>query len=87
MPVYGVEELAGGDQGGPEFVEEAQIVPALKSTVNAGVIAELLGQMVPLTARSHSENDAVEGFAGVDALASPRGSGIMGLDQFVKFLP
>jgi hypothetical protein len=70
LPVYASEFLAVGEQNGPENIENALLFPSLKGAMHAAVIAERFGQLIPLAAGSHPEEDAVEGFAGIDAGAS-----------------
>ena len=61
--------------------------PPLKSAVYTGVISELFGQMVPLTARSHPKNDAIEGFSRINPTAPSLWRGVMDGNEFGEFLP
>jgi len=70
VPVYALQIITFGEQDGPQDVKDALVLPASEGAVDAAVIAELLGQMVPLAACAHAKDDAVEGLAWVAALAS-----------------
>lgn len=73
LPVHAPQVVALGQQDGPQDVEDAPVFPAAEGAVDAAVVAELGGQVVPLAAGPHPEDDAVEGPARVAAL--PAGSG------------
>ena len=70
MPVHAAECVAGSEQNGPENIEKASFFPPLERAVYAAVVAKALRQLVPLTARSHLKEDAIEGFPGINAGAS-----------------
>jgi hypothetical protein len=67
VPLDGFKVVAGFDQLSPDALEDAAGDPTLKSAVDRGVVAELAGQMVPLTPAAHLEDDAVQRLALVDA--------------------
>ena len=62
------------DQERPEFVEEGFVFPALEGAMHGSIVAELLGQMVPLAAGSGAIEDAVQAFPGIGARSSHLGS-------------
>src|SRR5262245_44126794 len=47
-------------QGGPDLRHHAAAAPALEPAVDGAVVAELLGQVVPLAAGAEAVDDAVE---------------------------
>ena len=51
------------------------------------VVAELLGQLVPLTAGSQAKNDTIEGVSRINALAASLAGRILGQDQLMEDLP
>jgi hypothetical protein len=55
------------DQHRPDPSQDAMAAPALEPAVDRAIVAEVLGQLVPLTSRAEAEDDAVEGRPQVDA--------------------
>ncbi len=51
----------------PHIGKRPLYAPLYAPVMNRGVVAELPGQIIPLAARTHLVNDAVEAFALVDA--------------------
>ncbi len=70
VPIYALQVIALGQENGPENIEDAFVFPAGEGAVDAAVVAELFGEVVPLTACLHSVDDAVEGLALAAALAA-----------------
>lgn len=64
------------DQQGPQFVEYAFVFPPLERSMHGGIVSELFGQSIPLTAGANAVNDAVEAFPGIGTRASHLGRGI-----------
>jgi len=60
LPEHRVEFLTPRDHHRPDPLHDTVLVPALEPTMHRAVVAELDGQLVPLTARSQSKNDAVQ---------------------------
>src|SRR3972149_5883266 len=61
LPTQAAEFLTLTHQFGPHTGHHAVLVPTLKPTMHGAVVAEfLLRQLVPLAARSHTKDDAVE---------------------------
>src|SRR5438552_11727795 len=60
LPVYGPEFVALGRQLSPDALHDAAGAPALEPVVDSALRAELAGQLLPLAARAHAEDDAVE---------------------------
>jgi len=87
LPVYGLQVIALGQQDGPQNIEDALAFPAGKGAVDTAVVAELFGQMVPLAARPHPKDDAVEGLARVTALAASFGRRVVDSKDFVDEFP
>ena len=66
LEVYSAEflVLALLDELLPDEIEYAKLDPPLQSAVHRGVVGELfLGQLVPLAAATHPEDDRIEGLA------------------------
>jgi hypothetical protein len=72
----GSKLVAGLDQFGPETLQHAAFDPALQSAMNRSIVAELFGQMIPLTSAAHLEDDAVQRFALIDAWSTRARLGI-----------
>lgn len=70
MPVHAREVVASVKQDGPKFVKDALLFPASEGAVDADVIAKLSGKGIPLTPRAQTINDAITGFALVNARAT-----------------
>src|SRR5215472_9805936 len=60
LPVDLAQFLARGDQRGPDALHHPVATPALEPAVDGGVIAELLGQVVPLAAAAQAVDNAVD---------------------------
>ena len=72
LPIYPAQFVAVLDERRPDFLQQPQRYPSLKGSVHRAVIWEFFRQLVPLTARSHSEYDCIQNCSGVDAFsASP----------------
>jgi hypothetical protein len=84
-PIDRPEFVALLDQDGPDPLEDAVAAPPLEPTVHRAVVAEVLGQPVPLAAGAEAEEDAVDGLPPVDAgpTAMPlgRGRGVLPEDR------
>src|SRR5215213_10234769 len=64
LEVHSAEFLALLDELLPDEIEHAKLDPPLQSAVHRGVVGELfLGQLVPLAAATHPEDDRIEGLA------------------------
>ena len=87
MPVHSLQVVALGQKNGPENVKDGLLLPAGKGTVDAAVVAELFRQVVPLAARPHPKDDAVEGLARIAALAACFGRRVIDSQHFVDQLP
>ena len=66
VPVYTAQYLALGQQDSPQNVEDTFALPALHGAMDADVIAELLGKMIPLAAGASAIDDPIERLALVD---------------------
>src|SRR3569833_2406602 len=73
LPADTVEFLALGDHHGPDLLHHAVLVPALEPAADRTVVAELLGQVVPLASGPHAEDDPVERLTPVGPLPAPLG--------------
>jgi hypothetical protein len=62
-----VEILTAALYHRPEGIKDPQGFPALLGAMDTGIIAEMIGQLVPLATGSRSEDNAVERFSGIDA--------------------
>src|SRR5947209_6184905 len=70
VPVNRAEFGALLDQQGPDAAEDPVLAPALEPALDGAVIAELLGEPVPLAAAAHAEDDAIDSLAPVGAFAA-----------------
>src|SRR3954452_18177232 len=61
IPVHRTQLGAVLDQGGPDPLHHAPFAPALEPAVDGALGAELAGQLLPLAAGAHPEDDPVEG--------------------------
>jgi hypothetical protein len=66
-PFDGPEVVARLDQHGPDPGEDAVAAPPLEPAMDRAVVAESLGEPVPLAAGAEAEDDPVEGGPQVDA--------------------
>src|SRR6516164_8970837 len=70
LPIHGPQLVALLDQLLPDALHDAAFAPALEPIVDGALGAELARQLVPLAARAHAEEDAVEGAAPVGVMAA-----------------
>ncbi len=82
-----MQVVALGQEDGPQDVEDGLLLPAGEGAVDAAVVAELLGQVVPLAAGPHPVDDPVEGQALVAALAPCFGGRVVDGQDFGDQLP
>jgi hypothetical protein len=67
LPVHRPEVVAFLDQHGPDLLQDAVSAPSLEPAMDRAIVAELLGELVPLAAAAEAEDDPVEGRPQVDA--------------------
>lgn len=60
LPVHRPELVARLDQHCPDLLEDPVPAPPLEPAVHRAVVAELLGELVPLAAAAEAEDDPVE---------------------------
>src|SRR5207302_9307615 len=72
VPVDAAQLGAALQQHGPDAGEHAAAAPALEPAVDGAVVAETLGQVVPLAAGAQAEEDAVQDAPPVGAGAAGR---------------
>jgi len=60
LPLDPAEFVALGDQHRPDLLEDAPLDPPLEPVVDRALGAEPLGELPPLAAAAHPEEDAVE---------------------------
>src|SRR3954468_24140212 len=60
LPLHPAEFVALGDQHRPDLLEDPAFGPPLEPVVDGTLGAEPLGQLVPLAAAPHPEDDPVE---------------------------
>jgi hypothetical protein len=70
LPLDLAQLVALLDQQGPDLLEDAVAAPSLEPAVHRAVVAELLGELVPLAAATETEDDPVERRPPVDPLAA-----------------
>src|SRR3954447_399346 len=72
LPLHPAEFVALGDQHRPDPLDDTPLDPALEPVVGRALGAEPLGELVPLAAAPHPEDDRVEHLPPVGDLASGR---------------
>src|SRR5947209_3073259 len=83
LPMHCPEFGALLHQQGPDAAQDALLAPALEPAMHGTVVAELLGEFVPLAAAAHAEEDAIQGAPPVGALAAGAlGRGILQENRF-----
>jgi len=87
MPVYARKFVALGQKDRPQNVKDGFVFPAHEGAVDVALMAELLGQMVPLAARPHAEDDAVKAQTRIGAWASHTIGRIIDRQHFFDQLP
>lgn len=94
LPVYAAKFLTIFDQRCPDPVQDAQLYPALEGAVDGAVVGKFFGQLVPLAAAAHTEDDSVQCRPRIDAFAASVFRRIVLVDnrsylvpQFVRYLP
>lgn len=70
VPVDATQLLTILHQHRPYLVQHAQVYPTLKSAMDRAVVGEGFGQIVPLTAASHAENNRIQSRSRVDAFSA-----------------
>src|SRR3954447_9659527 len=60
LPLHPAEFVTLGDQHRPDLLEDAPFDPPLEPVVDRALGAEPLGELVPLAAAAHPEDDRVE---------------------------
>ena len=85
LPLHRPEVAALLDQDGPDPGEDAVAAPPLEPAMDRAIVAEPLGQPVPLAPGAEAEDDAVEGRPQVDArpaaVALGRRGGVLQQDR------
>ncbi len=88
MPVHALKIVAFSQEAGPKNIEDGFLLPAHEGAINATAVAEVVRQMVPLAACSHSVDHAVEGQSLPAALAACFGRRVVNrkhlCDEFPK---
>ena len=87
LPLDAVQSLASEQQLVPDIVEDAQGAPGLEMPMHGAVVAKLLGQLVPLTARAKPVEDTVQDRTQRHALSIPRVLGILAFQNPRDDLP
>src|SRR5437868_5338994 len=59
-PAHGLQLVALLDEFLPDALHDAALAPALEPVVDGALGAEAAGQALPLAARAHAEDDAVQ---------------------------
>src|SRR3954468_23363342 len=75
LPLHPAELITLGDQDRPDLLEDAPFDPPLEPVVDRALGAESLGQLVPLAAAAHPEDDRVEHLPPV---GDPASGGLLG---------
>jgi hypothetical protein len=75
LPVDAAQFVTGLDQHAPDLLQGAIAAPALEPAMDRAVIAEAIGELVPLASGSEAEDDAVDRRAPVDPRSAAMGLG------------
>jgi hypothetical protein len=75
LPLHPAEFVAFDDQHCPDLLEDAAFDPALEPIVYGALGSESLGELVPLAAAAHPEEDAIEHLPPV---CDPSSRGLLG---------
>lgn len=87
LEIYAAKFGATGNESSPDLVEQPTLYPPLKRAMNGTVVRKLLGQLVPLTAGSHTKDYRIQCASLVDP-AAPRVFGRIELpDYFFYVVP
>ena len=73
LPLNAAQFVALLDQHRPDLLHHSVVAPPLKPTVDRTVVAKLFRQAIPLTARSHPEDDPVEDLPPIGSWPPPFG--------------
>jgi len=87
LPVHAAELVTIHNQGRPYLLQQPQLYPTLKSAVSQAFVRKLFGQMIPLTSRSHPENDGIESSSGVDTFSARVFGWVAGFYNWFYFVP
>ena len=68
--IYSAKFGTIGNESHPNLVEQTLLCPSLKSAMNGTVVGKFFGQLIPLTAASHTKDYRIQRSSLVDALAS-----------------
>ena len=83
FPIHPAQFLTLVDQNGPDVVKDPQPDPALESPMHRTIVAEFLGQLVPLHPAAHTIDNAIQRTSLVNPLAPHRlGRVILSKDPF-----
>jgi hypothetical protein len=70
LPVHPAEFVAFLDEQGPDLLEDAALDPTLEPVMHRALGAISLGELVPLAAAPHPEDDSIEHLPPVGGLAA-----------------
>src|SRR6266849_6729398 len=83
LPVDAAQFLAVLDQDFPDAVQHFAFDPPLERAMDRTVVGKRLGELIPLTAAPHPEDDRVQRTTRIDAFATgPPGRIVFGQDRF-----
>jgi hypothetical protein len=68
--IYSAKFGTIGNQSRPNLVEQTTLCPLLKNAMNGTVVGKFFGQLIPLTAASHTKNYRIQSCSLVDAFSS-----------------
>src|SRR5712692_2731998 len=83
LPIDPAQFCAVLDQDLPDAIQHLAFDPTLERAMDRAVVGELFGELIPLTAAPHPEDDRVQRAAGIDPRAAgPLGPIVFGQDRF-----
>jgi hypothetical protein len=68
--IYSAKFGTIGNKSSPNFVENTTLRPSLKCSMNRTVVWKIFGQLIPLTAASHTKDYRIQSSSLVDTFAS-----------------
>jgi len=68
--IYSAKFGTVGNKSHPNLVEQTSLSPSLKSAMNGTVVGKVFGQLIPLTAASHTKDYRIQSRSLVDASSS-----------------
>lgn len=89
MTDHDINVLLSGDLVGdcPYPVQQTRLYPALKAAVHRAVVGKTFGQLVPLVAGSHAEDNRVQRVSWLDAFSAGGFGWVVFLNSWLYLVP